>query len=157
MLPQDLLQEDYIEPETLKQLFPGMTDLEREKLQVLSVLKNTRAAYEDMDVFENACMVMNNISPDTEKTEGCLPEHIWNMIKIIKTIYPDVELSDEVKAYIQFIFNDNGLYFYPENIGIENPILDDVKTLAQHGPFPLAETFHGIQAAKYLKLTQEIK
>jgi len=86
MLPQDLLEEDFIEPETLKQLFPGMTDLEREKIQVLSVLKNTRAVYEDMDVFENACMVLNGISPDVNKTEGCLPEHIWNTIKIIRSM-----------------------------------------------------------------------
>jgi len=155
MLPEDLLQEDYIEPETIKQLFPGMSEIEREKLQVLAVLKNTRAAYEDMDVFENACLVLNNISPDTDKTEGCLPEHIWKAIRIMKTMYPDIEFSDEVQAYIKYMFNDRGYYFYPENIGIDNPILEDVKTLAISGPFPLAETFHGVQAAKYLKLTQE--
>ncbi len=44
MLPQDLLQEEYIEPETLKQLFPGMSYLEREKILVLSILKSTRMA-----------------------------------------------------------------------------------------------------------------
>lgn len=156
MLPQDLLQEDYIEPETLKQLFPGMSNIEREKIQVLSVLKNTRAAYEDMDVFENVCMVMNGISPDTDKTEGCLPEHIWSTIKIIKAMYPNIELSEEVKTYIKFIFNDNGIYFYPEGIDMENPILDDVKTLALHGPFPLVDSFHGVQAVKYLKLNEYI-
>lgn len=155
MLPQDLLLEDYIEPETIKHLFPGMSDIEREKLQVISVLKNTRAAYEDMDVFENACLVLNGISPDVNKTEGVLPEYIWKTIKIIKKMYPDIELSDEVKTYIKYIFTDNGYYFFPEGIGIDNPILEDVKTLAIHGPFPLAETFFGIQAAKYLKLTQE--
>jgi len=156
MLPQDLLKENYIEPETLKQLFPGMSVIEREKIQVLSILKSTRAAYEDMDVFENVCMVLNGISPDVNKTEGTLPEHIWRTLKIIKQMYPDMELSDDVKTYIKFIFEDNGYYFYPEGIGIENPILEDVKTLAIHGPFPLDETFHGVQAAKYLKLTQEI-
>jgi len=157
MLPQDLLKEDHIEPETLKQLFPGMTDIEREKILVLSVLKSTRAAYEDMDVFENVCLVLNGISPDIDKTEGCIPEYIWNTIKIIKQLYPEIELSDEVKAYIKFIFNDSGYYFYPEEIGIDNPILEDVKTLAERGPFPLEENFHGIQAIKYLKLIQENK
>ena len=155
MLPEDLLKEDYIEPETLKQLFPGMTDLEREKIMVLSVLKNTRAAYEDMDVFENVCEVLNGIIPNVDSTEGCLPEHIWKTIQIIKELYPDIELSDSVKAYIKFIFEDHGYYFYPENIGIDNPILSDIKTLAVSGPFPLEETFYGIQAAKYLKLIQE--
>lgn len=110
-----------------------------------------------MDVFENAVEVLNDITPNVETTEGCLPEHIWNTIKFIKTLYPDIEFSDEILAYIKYIFNDNGYYFYPENIGIDNPILDDVKTLAIHGPFPLSETYHGIQAMKYLKLTQEIK
>ena len=155
MLPQDLLKEDFIEPETLKQLFPGMSDIEIEKIQVLSVLKSTRAAYEDADVFENAVMVLNGISPDVNKTEGCLPEHIWSTIELIKKLYPEIELSDEVKGYIKYIFNDNGYYFYPEGIDIDNPILEDVKTLALHGPFPLAETFYGVQASRYLKLTQE--
>jgi len=149
---EDLLNEEYIEPETIKQLFPSMSDIDREKLLVLMVLKNTRAAYEDMDVFENVCMVLNNISPDVTKTEGCLPEHIWKAIKIIKRIYPNIELSEEVKTYIKFIFNDNGYYFYPENIGIENPIIEKIKKIATEGPFPLKETFYEIQALKYLKL-----
>lgn len=158
MLPEDLLtQEEYIEPETLTQLFPGMTALEREKLLVLSVLKNTRAAYEDMDVFENACYVLNDIMPDINKTEGCPPEFIWKSINLIKMLYPSIEFSEEVLQYIKFNFNDNGYYFYPENIGLDNPIIEDVKTLAQRGPFPLAETVMGIQAAKYLKLTLENK
>ncbi len=156
MLPKDLLQEDYIEPETITQLFPGMNTIEKEKLQVLIVLKTTRAVYEDMDAFENACLVLSNISPDTDKMEGCLPEHIWKLIKYIKRLYPEIELSDDVKSYIKFIFNDNGLYFYPEGIGIENPFLQDIKTLALEGPFPLEiDTLYGIQAMKYLKLNQE--
>ena len=154
MLPKDLLYENYIEPETITQLFPGMNTIEKEKLQVLMILKTTRAAYEDMDVFENVCLVLNNISPDTDKTEGTLPEHIWKVVKYIKRLYPDIEFSDSVKFYIKFIFNDNGLYFYPEGIGIENPLLEDIKTLANEGPFPLeVETLYGIQAMKYLKLT----
>lgn len=156
MLPIDLFKETHIEPETLTQLFPGMNELEKETLQVLSVLKTTRAAYEDMDVFENVCLVLNGITPDVDKTEGTLPEHIWKTIEIIKKMYPDIEFSDEVKSYIKFIFEDNGYYFYPEGIGIINPLLTDIKTLALHGPFPLtAETLYSIQAIKYLKLTQE--
>lgn len=155
MLPVDLLKETHIEPETLTQLFPGMSDLEKETLLVLSVLKSTRAAYEDMDVFENACLVLNGITPDVDKTEGCLPEYIWKTIDIIHRMYPDIEFSDDVKSYIKFIFEDNGYYFYPEGIGIINPLLKDIKTLAEFGPFPLAETLYGIQATKYLKLTQE--
>lgn len=157
MLPEDLLKEDYIEPETLRQLFPGMTNLEREKILVLSVLKNTRAAYEDMDVFENVCEVLNGIIPNVDSTEGCLPEHIWKTIQVIKSMYPDIEFSDEVKAYIKFIFNDNGYYFYPESIGIDNTIIEDIKTLSIHGPFPLEENFFGIQAVKYLKILEYLK
>lgn len=152
MTVENLLNEDYIEPETLKQLFPTMSDIEREKILVLMVLKNTRAAYENMDIFENVCMVLNDISPDVTKTEGCLPEHIWKAVKIIKYIYPNVEFSDEVKNYIKFIFNDAGYYFYPENIGIDNPIIKKVKDIANNGPFPLKETFYEIQALKYLKI-----
>jgi hypothetical protein len=157
MLPEDLFKEDFIEPETITQLFPGMSELEKEKLQVMSVLKTTRAAYEDMNVFENVCLVLNDISPDVDKVEGCLPEHIWTVTKFIKILYPDIQLSDEVKAYIKFIFNDAGYYFYPTGIGIANPLLEDIKTLAMHGPFPLSETLHGIQAAKYLHITNNLE
>ena len=41
-----------IEPETISMLFPDLSGLERQKLQVMWLLYNTRSAYEDMDVFE---------------------------------------------------------------------------------------------------------
>lgn len=153
MLPEELLNEDHVEPETIRQLFPGMTDLEVEKLMVISVLRTTRAAYEDMDVFENVCYVLNDVSPDPMKTEGCPPEFIWKAIETIKKIYPTVEFSEEILQYIKFAFIDNGYKFFPEDIGLPNLELEDIKTLAMHGPFPLEETPTGIQAIKYLKLT----
>ena len=47
-----LTSRDVIEPETISMMFPDLSSLERQKLQVMWLLYNTRSAYEDMDVFE---------------------------------------------------------------------------------------------------------
>jgi hypothetical protein len=146
-----------IEPETIRNTFPLLTDLEVEKLQVISLLRNTRAAYEDLHVFENAVLTLNSISPDTAKMEGCEPKHIWKAIGIINTLHKDIELSHEVLMYIKYVFNDHGLWFYPSDIGLDNPILEDVSNLAANGPFPLNEDHLGIQAFHYLSILEYMK
>jgi len=47
-----LTSPDVVEPETISMMFPELVSLDRQKLQVMWLLYNTRAAYEDMDVFE---------------------------------------------------------------------------------------------------------
>ncbi len=47
-----LTSREVIEPETITMMFPDLSSLERQKLQVMWLLYNTRSAYEDMDVFE---------------------------------------------------------------------------------------------------------
>lgn len=145
-----------LEPETLEQLCPTLSPLEREIILVIKVIKDTRAAFEDMDVFENAVHVLNGVSPDISKMEGCFPEQIWRAVYRIEKIHPDVEYSDEVQAYIKGIFNDAGIYFYPPQAHIENPILNEVIKLANFGPFPLQENYLGIQASKYLYIREYI-
>lgn len=146
-----------LEPETLTHFFPGLSPLEREKIFVTRLILHTNQIFEDMDVFENAVQVLNDISPDTEKTEGVLPEWIWFALPIIKKLRGKKEYSHEVQMYIRFIYNDNGIYFYPVESGIENKILEDVILKAEKGPFPLKENFLGIQAFKYLKIKEYIK
>ncbi len=118
---------------------------------------STRAAYEDMDIFENAILVLNNVSPNIKETEGSKPEFIWRALDIIYKIHPKIELAHEVLMYIKYIFNDNGYYFYHPMLDIENPYLEKVKALANDGPFPLQEDFWGIQALKYLKIMEYLK
>jgi len=153
----NLLKIEGLEPETINRFYPFLTDMDKEQIQVLKVLQDTRAAYEDMYVFENAVMVLNEISPNISEMEGSTPEFIWKTLDIIYRLHPKVELSWEVQMYIKYIFNDNGYYFYHPKLGIDNNYYNSVKELADNGPFPLKEDFFGIQASKYLKIMEYLK
>ena len=85
MEAEDLInsEDEIIEPETLIEEFPKLDSIERQKLYVYRVLRRTRAAYEDMNVFENVCLVLNDISPNVEVREGLTPEQIWKAVGII--------------------------------------------------------------------------
>jgi hypothetical protein len=145
---------DFIEPETIRMLFPTLSSIDRQKIQVLWLLNNRRGAYEDFEVFEKVSLVLNNIDPDINKTEGTLPEYIWVTIKVIKDLRPDVELSHEVLEYIKYIFDSNGYKFYPPGIGLnDKENMDQLKLVAKTGPFPLKDDERGIQANRYKRIT----
>lgn len=155
-IAQLIEQEEELEPETLRDLFPNLNSKERQKLLALRLLRHTRAPYEDFYVFENVCHIVNDIEPSITHSEGCSPEQIWYLVKVIRRLFdgsiPD--LADEIKEYIKFAHIDNGLQFYPPNIGMDNPKLQDVKDKAEKGPFPLTEEPLDIQATYYLKIQQ---
>lgn len=69
-------QREHVEPETIRQLFPGMTSLDRQKVLALRVLKHSGGPFVDYTVFENVCLILNDIIPSVDYTEGCQPEHI---------------------------------------------------------------------------------
>ncbi|MBC8408592.1 MAG: hypothetical protein H8E12_07730 [Rhodobacteraceae bacterium] len=77
MRPIDVLTAtEHIEPETIRQLM-SLSNHDVEKTLVLDVIKNTNAVFEDMYVFENACLVLNGLTPDVTKIEGVLPYFLW--------------------------------------------------------------------------------
>ena len=106
-------------PEVIQTLLPLLDEIDIEKAQVMHVLKNTRAAYEDMNVFENAVLVINGISPDVEKVEGCEPKYIWKAISVIRSLHPKLEFAHEVLMYIRFIFQEHGYSFFPPKTGLD--------------------------------------
>ena len=69
----------------------------------------------------------------------------------------DREFSHEVQMYIKYIYNDAGLWFYPEYAGIPDNNLSTIQTLAERGPFPLEEDNKGIQAYRYLKIQKYVE
>jgi hypothetical protein len=149
--------DEILEPETLRQLFPELSEIDREKLQVLKLIKSSNVIFEDFDTFENAVEVLNNVKPDIQKTEGCRPEWIWKALDIIYRI-SNKKLSHEVKEYIKWNFKEEGFLFYPPTSGIDNPLYADVIKIAKDGPFPLKEaTKLNIQAIKYLKIMEYLK
>ena len=155
MEPQDLVtldRKEILDPETVTHIFPDLDSLERQKLYVQKALELSRGIHEDMDVFENTVYVLNDLNPTIDVMEGSLPEHIWKAVLIITSIRPDLEFSHEVKMYIKMMFSSNGYLFFPENIGLDNKLLPQIKQLAENGPFPLQEDVIGIQAGRYLKI-----
>ncbi|MBC8408593.1 MAG: hypothetical protein H8E12_07735 [Rhodobacteraceae bacterium] len=67
-----------------------------------------------------------------------------------------MEFSHEVLMYIKYTLNSAGIWFYPENIGLDNNLLESIKQRATDGPFPLEEDHLGIQAYKYLAIQEHI-
>ena len=155
MQPGDLLSLDakeILEPETVTHTFPSLESIERQQLYVHKALTVSRSIYEDMDVFENAVLVLNGISPNIDSMEGASPLHIWKAILDMQKIMPDMEFSHEVLMYIKMIYSEEGYLFYPDTIGLKNDMLPKIMKRAEKGPFPLKEDVIGIQAAKLLKI-----
>jgi len=144
-----------LEPETLIQLFPDLSENDRVKILATKVALQTNAPYEDMDVFENLVYILNGLNPDINKTELATPQMIWNAIEDLKKIKKDLKFSYEVLMYIKYIFNDNGYYFYPEKIGLDNPILSKIKEIAKSEK-QLKENYLDIQTYRYKKLKGEV-
>lgn len=156
LLAELLHSKEPLEPETLYQLFPELSPLEIQKLQVMKVLLDTVFIHEDMDVFENAVQVLNNISPDVTKTEGVEPEWIWYALQLIEKLRPNAKFSNEVYNYIKYIFKNNGIKFLPHIPGYkDDPYLD--KVIAQSKEKNIPETPLGIQAMKYLRILEYLK
>ena len=126
-LTELLKQEEVVEPETLDMLYPNLSDMDKQTALALKVVYNNRAAFEDMDVFENIVQVLNGIDPNVTIMEGSTPEFIWKATNIMKRIHPKVEFSEEVQEYIKVIFVDDGCRFFPPKSGIENPLIGQVK------------------------------
>ena len=147
--------QDPLEPETLKQFFPELSSMDINKILATKVLLTTNAILEDMDVFENFVYTINNIHPDITKTEGATPELIWKTIDYIKKVRKNAEFSFEVLMYIKYIFNDNGYYFYPPGIGLDDSLLNKIKENLKK-KHKLTENFLDIQTYKYLKLMELI-
>jgi hypothetical protein len=151
-----IFNNDILEPETLDKLFPELTSKEKEYILVIKVILTTNVIFEDMDVFENAVQVLNNISPDVTKTEGVEPEWIWYALQLIEKLRPNAKFSNEVYNYIKYIFKNNGIKFLPHIPGYkDDPYLD--KVIAQSKEKNIPETPLGIQAMKYLRILEYLK
>jgi len=159
MKPSDLFTSNELyEPETMRMLFPGFSDLEIEQLQVLQVLKVNLAFWQDYFVFENIVLALNGIKPELGFLQGCAPEQMWYAIKIVNKTFPEREFDDEIKHYIRFMSNNQGVYIYPPEIfeEKENPYFIAAKNLSD-SDILTDNTVEEIQAAKYLAIQLYIK
>ena len=148
-------ENDVLEPETLRQVFPEMSEEELNKTMAIKTLKHNRHFWENFYAFEDIVLALNDVVPDFTKIDGCTPEQIWYAVQLADQIRPGMEYSKEVQLYVKFMSNDVGTYIYPEQLGMDNPYLQKATELASRGPFPIGEdSTEEIQAGKYLAILQ---
>lgn len=154
----DLIKSDEVlEPETLRQVHPDMTETEFNKTMATKVLLSTRGFWENMYQAEDMIQALNGRIPDPKQIQGCMPEEIWYAMEMAHSLFPDREFADEVIQYCIYFLNQGGVYIYPPFFPIPNPYYSKAVMLAESGPFPLGETVEEIQAAKYLLIQEYIK
>ena len=157
----DIIQsEEQFEPETIRRLFPKLGEKGFNNLMAMVTINKTNAAFEDYDVFENVVRALNGAPVKFLEQQGVLTKWIWYALKIFRQLRPKQEFSDEVKEYVKFISNEEGIYIYPPELEVFNATLDEehVLNIAYNGPFPLTDsTVEEIQASKYLAIQTYIE
>jgi len=77
MIIEELLErsnQEIIEPETIRQLLPELTEIEFNKLEALITIKTSNYPFENFYAFENVVRAINDIIPNIEMIEGAEPK-----------------------------------------------------------------------------------
>jgi hypothetical protein len=145
----EISKKELVEPETIRQLFPNISEEEFNKLEAIITIKTSNYPFENMYAFENTVRALNDIIPRIDMMEGAEPSWIWYTCNIMQKLRPNMELEKEIIEYIIKIFTDNGIYFLHPYI-IENnkenldtrwaDIYKAAKYKADTGPFPIEAT-----------------
>jgi hypothetical protein len=151
-------KEELLEPETLRQFESDMSEEDVNQVLALATLHKTRGFWENYNVFEDIVQALNGIIPNPTVLQGCSPEQMWFALDIAHNMYPDREFSVEVLKYIEFMFNESGVYIFPSYLPIDNPYLSQAVALSNSSPFPLGEdTVEEIQASKWLVIQEYLQ
>jgi len=138
------------EPEAIVALLPGIDNIELNRLQATLAAMKTNAVREYAFVFEKFVLANNDKPMNSEFWEGCLISWIWKAIEELKKIDNPVELSNEVEQYIKYMSNNQGVFFYPEELDLEQDVdLTEVKKRAETPELLKDDNVLDIQAAKY--------
>lgn len=148
-----LKEDDIVEPETVRHMYPNETDAEINKILAFVTLSKTRHFWENFLVFEKIVLALNGIMPDFNMLQGVMPEQIWYALEIAHKLYPTREYAPEILKYIEYICNEHGVYVYPPYLEMPNPYYESAYKLAHEGPFPLGDASpEEIQASKLLAI-----
>ena len=116
-----------LEPETIRHFLEGTDEDDIQWVMAARTVKHTTHFVEDMYAFENIVRALNRLPVDFTQVQGVAPQHIWYAMDVIRTIWKGVKVnySWEVKKYIQWIFNQDGIYgIYPFSIDEDGPIYE---------------------------------
>jgi len=145
-----IMSTEEIEPETIRQMFPTLNELDIEKVHAARLIIHTRFPFEDFYVFEDTVLALNGSTPDFSILQGCTPEQIWYAVDIMTKLRPQVEFSWEVQAYCKWMSNDAGVYIYPPVFDdLDNPYYEKAVELAK-GELIDNSSIESTQAGKYL-------
>ena len=146
--------DSYVEPETIRDLYPALSNRDFNKLMAVLSIKFSNYPFENFYVFENVTLAINNIVPNISMVEGSLPKWIWYSVNTMSRLRPEMEYSDEIIEYIKRVFADSGAYLYPKELKIDNPILEQAeKVLENITQLPLKDdSFINRQAVLLLTL-----
>lgn len=152
-------QTEVIEPETIRQLVPDLSEEEFNTLEAILTIKTSNYPFENFYAFENVVRALNGVIPRTDMIEGALPIWIWYACEIISKLRPNMEFAQEIVEYIKKIYTDEGIYFlHPyvtKNLDMSDwtQIYAAAKHKANNGPYPIeATSFINRQAIEFLKM-----
>jgi len=148
-------------PESIRMLFPSLTQEEFEKVEALNTLFHSHAPFEDYNIFEKVVLALNGQKADFRVMQGATPEQIFYAFYVIGKLGFDYYFDWEVKQWIKVTLELAGVYFYPEELKLEEEFplvkLSDIKAKAEFGPFPLGDdSLVEIQASRWLAIQMYI-
>ena len=151
---------EIVEPETIRRLFPHLSEEDLNYYQAQITAKTCNAPFENFYAFENVVRATNRIIPVVGMIEGAEPKWIWHSCKMIEKLRPDMEMSHEVIEYIKHIFSEDGICFLPSSVknteidlSAWHQVYKAAEYKAENGPFPIEpDSFIDRQALELMKL-----
>ena len=147
---------EYPDLEVLREDFRDLSEGQWSFLNALLTCQKDPRPWEDFYIFEDIVTALNYEVPDFTTLEPPDAEQLWHGIYLMHQIIPRLPFSFEVRTYAKRVFNDHGIYFYPELIDSSEDnkvVLKQIKEKAESGPFPLGDNnVLDIQTSHYMAL-----
>ena len=106
------------EPDTLwwaiRKDFGPVGDVTRNKIQALRLALSSNRPWQDWDAFEKCSLSWNDQIPIFGAYQPMTPSQTAFGVHILKELQPELEFSNEVKAYIAAVLEEAGIVYAPE-------------------------------------------
>ena len=133
---------EYPDTEILREDFADISEEQWSFLQAILTCRKDPRGYEDFYVFEDIITALNYEVPDFTALDPPNTEQLWNGILLMQIMEPRLKFNFEVRTYARRIFNDGGVYIYPQAIVYSEDnkfMLKKIIDKIASGPFPLKD------------------